>query len=92
MPVIKAGIFFMYYTYILKSKIKDRFYIGSCENLTLRLEKHNSGNSRSTKAYIPWQIVYYEEYTTKSEAIKRENALKRIKNKIILQSIINKEI
>ncbi len=62
---------FMHYTYILKSKIKDTFYIGSCEDLVKRLERHNLGNSRSTKAYIPWEVVYFEEYPTKSEAIKR---------------------
>ncbi|MBI5403425.1 MAG: GIY-YIG nuclease family protein [Ignavibacteriae bacterium] len=81
-----------YFTYIIKSKIKDRYYIGSCEDLTIRLNRHNSGGSISTKAYIPWEIVYYEEYTSKSEALKREFALKRIKNKDILRKIINKEI
>jgi putative endonuclease len=84
--------FMAYYTYILKSKIKDKYYIGYCEDLTKRLEKHNSGNSRSTKSYIPWEIVYYEEYSTKSEAIKREYALKRIRNKEVLLKIINKDI
>ena len=63
---------FMYYTYIIKSKIKDRLYLGHCRDLEERLKLHNSGNSRSTKAYIPWEIVYVEEYSTKSEAMKRE--------------------
>jgi putative endonuclease len=56
------------------------------------LEYHNSGHTKSTKAYIPWEIVYYEEYNTKSEAIKREYALKRIRNMEVLLKIINKEI
>ena len=81
-----------YYTYILKSKIKDKYYIGSCHDLNLRLERHNSGNSRSTKAFLPWEVIYFEEFETKSDAIKREYALKRIKNKEALQKIINKEI
>ena len=81
-----------YYTYILKSKIKDKYYIGSCHDLNLRLELHNSGNSRSTKAFLPWEVIYFEEFETKSDAIKREYSLKRIKNKEALQKIINKEI
>ena len=56
------------------------------------MKKHNNGNSISTKAYIPWEIVYVEEYSTKSEAMKREYALKRIKNKTVLEKIINKII
>jgi putative endonuclease len=77
-----------YFTYILKSKIKDRYYIGSCEDLTLRLERHNSGGSISTKAYIPWEIVYYEEYKTKSKALKREIHLKKMKNKKYIEWLI----
>ncbi|MGV8018066.1 MAG: GIY-YIG nuclease family protein [Ignavibacteria bacterium] len=81
-----------YFTYILKSTIVDRFYIGSTSNLENRLIHHNSGHSRSTKKYIPWEIVYFEEYKTRSEAIKREYALKRIRNRETLLKIIRKEI
>ncbi len=81
-----------YYTYIIKSKIKDRLYIGSCSDLTKRLENHNLGHSRSTKGFIPWEIIYFEEYETKSDAIRREYALKRIKNKETIYKIIHKEI
>jgi len=62
MPVKSRHFSFMaYYTYILKSKIKDRFYVGSCADLTKRLEHHNLGHSRSTKAYVPWEIIYSEK-------------------------------
>jgi putative endonuclease len=81
-----------YYTYILKSQIKERFYIGSCSDLEKRLEHHNLGHSRSTKAFIPWEIVHFEKYNTKTEAIKREYALKRIKSKKTLEKIICGEI
>ncbi|MBS1504770.1 MAG: GIY-YIG nuclease family protein, partial [Bacteroidetes bacterium] len=30
-----------YYAYILKSTIHNRRYIGSCENLDVRLQRHN---------------------------------------------------
>ena len=92
MPQKRHFLFMAYYTYILKSKIKDRLYIGSCSDLTKRLEHHNLGHSRSTKAYIPWEVVYYEEYSEKTDALKREYTMKRIKNKKTLLKIINKEI
>ena len=82
----------MYYTYILKSKVKDRYYIGHCLDPVKRLILHNSGRSISTKAYIPWELVYSEEFATRSEAMKREYALKRIKNRSVLEKIINKLI
>ncbi len=71
----------MYYTYILKSEKKDRFYIGSTGNINNRLKKHNSGSVKSTKAYRPWKIVYLEEYETNTEARRRENEIKSWKNK-----------
>jgi hypothetical protein len=32
-----------FYLYILRNKVTDKFYIGSTENLELRLGRHNSG-------------------------------------------------
>lgn len=70
-----------YFTYILKSKVKDRYYIGSTDNLERRLILHNEGNTISTKAYIPWELVYFETFETKSKALIREKGLKKMKSK-----------
>ncbi|MBW6457841.1 MAG: GIY-YIG nuclease family protein [FCB group bacterium] len=67
----------MYFTYILYSKTIDRYYIGYTSDLSKRLEKNNNGNSRSTRSGIPWDIVYYEEYELKTEALARERAIKK---------------
>ncbi len=72
-----------YFTYILKSKIKDKFYIGATDNTERRVILHNEGKSISTKAYIPWELVYYEKYKTITEALKRERQLKKRKVKNI---------
>jgi putative endonuclease len=66
----------MYYTYILYSAKFDRIYIGQTENLASRLERHNQGKVRSTKAYIPWKMINYEQFKSRSEAMKREKELK----------------
>lgn len=78
-----------YYTYILKSSKTNKHYIGYTYNLESRLEKHNSGNSKSTKSGIPWHMVYFEEYDSKSDAIKRENEIKRKKSKIYIENLID---
>ncbi|AFN74590.1 hypothetical protein MROS_1353 [Melioribacter roseus P3M-2] len=54
----------------------------------MRLERHNSGNSRSTKHGIPWEIVYFEVYPMKSEAMKREYEIKRRKSRKYIEELI----
>ena len=62
----------MYYTYILFSKSRDRYYYGHCEDIKKRFNRHNSGINPYTKVGIPWDLKYYETFGTKSEAVKRE--------------------
>ena len=62
----------MYYSYILISQKTSRHYYGHCEDLEVRLKRHNCGKVRSTKAYIPWKIHFIEEFASRSEAYKRE--------------------
>ncbi|MEA3391916.1 MAG: GIY-YIG nuclease family protein [Candidatus Marinimicrobia bacterium] len=81
----------MYYTYIIYSESKDRYYVGYTTDLGLRLEKHNSGNSRSTKSGVPWEMVYYEEYKLKTEAMARERAIKKKKSRKYIKWLINRK-
>ena len=66
----------MFYLYILKSQKSGRLYFGYTSNLKKRFEQHNKGMVTATKTYCPWKLIYYEAYSTKQEAIKRENNLK----------------
>ena len=66
----------MFYAYVLKSINSDFFYKGHCENLENRLTEHNSGKTRSIKAYVPFVVVYFEIFNTREEAIKRERYFK----------------
>ena len=66
----------MYFVYILKSKESRKLYLGYTNNLRERIKEHNKGSVRSSKPYIPWQLIYYEAYLSKEEAIHRENNLK----------------
>lgn len=66
----------MYFVYLLKSKKSKRLYLGYTNDLRKRFAEHNQGLVKATKPYIPWQIVYYEAYLSKEEAIHREHNLK----------------
>ena len=71
----------MFYIYVLYSDKFSRIYIGQTNNISIRLEKHNSGEVNSIKAYIPWKMIYYEHFQTRAEAMKREKELKSHKGR-----------
>ena len=79
----------MYFVYILKSLTHNRHYIGSTGDLRNRLNYHNSGRVKSTKAYRPWEIIYTENFNTKSEALKREKKIKSFKGGEAFKKLIN---
>jgi len=69
-----------YSLYILYSPKIDRYYIGVSGELENRVRRHNAGTSRSTKRGAPeWILVYKEVYGSRSDAMKRESYLKRIR-------------
>ena len=62
--------------YVLYSQQFTRLYKGYTSELNSRLKQHNSAKVRSTKHYIPWSVVYTEEFEFKADAIKREKYFK----------------
>ena len=81
---LKAGkpneFVLMYFVYIIYSKSKNRYYSGHSGDYHKRLMDHNRGKVKSTKAYIPWEIIHLEKFETKSEAFKREMQIKSYKS------------
>ncbi|MDI1355986.1 MAG: GIY-YIG nuclease family protein [bacterium] len=77
----------MYYAYVLRS-IKDPHYHykGHCENLEKRLIQHNSGYTISIRNYVPFKIVYFEEFENKEDAISRERYFKTSAGRRFLKS------
>ncbi|RGI76862.1 GIY-YIG nuclease family protein [Anaerobutyricum hallii] len=66
------------YTYIVKCS-DETLYTGWTNNLKKRLEAHNSGKgAKYTKNRRPVELMYFEEYDTKQEAMKREYAIKQL--------------
>jgi len=79
-----------HFIYILYSEKRDRYYIGSCADLNERLIRHNAGATPSTKPGRPWKIVYTETHPSKTEALKRENYIKRMKSRAYIENLIGK--
>jgi putative endonuclease len=75
----------MYFTYYLKSTKNNFIYVGSCENIEKRLKRHNNGLVKSTKAYSPWKLLGYNEFDTRSQAVKHEKFLKTGQQKELLK-------
>ena len=67
----------MYYLYIIQSKRSGKRYIGITADFQKRVDKHNSGSVRSTKAYRPWMLIRKEEFPDKKSARIREIFLKK---------------
>jgi putative endonuclease len=61
-----------YYSYVLRSLRNGTLYKGSTENLDKRLFYHNQGKVKFTSKYTPWELVIFEVFSSRSEAIKRE--------------------
>ena len=68
----------MNYTYILECK-DGTYYTGWTNNLDKRLKDHNDGKgAKYTKARLPVSLIYYEEFQTKEDAMRREYAIKHM--------------
>ena len=78
-----------YSVYIIKSRVDGTYYIGSTQDLSERIERHNQGRSKYTKAKRPWELVYSEEFSDRSSATKRENAIKRQKSKEFIEVLVS---
>jgi putative endonuclease len=69
----------IFFTYIARCADKS-LYTGYCANLTDRENTHNLGKgAKYTRGRLPLKIIYSEEFETKSQAMKREAQIKKLK-------------
>lgn len=79
----------MNYTYIVRCK-DDTLYCGWTNNLEKRMASHNAGTgAKYTRNRHPVELVYYEIFETKEEAMSREYAIKRLTRQEKLRLIEN---
>ena len=68
----------MNYTYMVRCR-DDSLYTGWTNHLEKRVEDHNSGRgAKYTKSRRPVELVYYEQFETKEEAMRREWEIKQM--------------
>ena len=82
----------MHFTYVLKSKIRNWIYVGSTHDVFRRFGEHERGEVQSTKPYRPFELVFYEAFFAKEDAIRREDYLKTTKGKSTLRMMLRKSL
>jgi putative endonuclease len=65
-----------YFVYAMKSRKDERIYIGMSGNPIKRIKEHNNGDTKSTKGFRPWYLIYQKYIGSRIEARKEENRLK----------------
>lgn len=83
----------MNYVYILRCA-DGSLYTGWTNDLEKRVKTHNAGKgAKYTKTRLPVELVYYEEYVEKGDALSREFSNKKLKKtakeKLILKQYID---
>ena len=65
-----------YCVYVLKCS-DNSFYIGQTDNLEKRLNEHKNGQgAKWVKNHLPFELIHWEVFKTREEAVKREQDLK----------------
>lgn len=77
-----------YYIYVLHNSSKNFIYIGYSEDLKVRVSTHNKGENKSTKPFIPLELIHYEAYKNIQDAKRRELYLKSNKGKTTLRTML----
>jgi len=76
----------MYYAYI--SKKDDSLYKGHSQDIEERLKQHNRVETLSIKNKIPFELIYFEKFETRIEAIKKEKYFKTAAGRRFLKNIL----
>ncbi|MEN9346244.1 MAG: hypothetical protein RLZZ60_1713 [Bacteroidota bacterium] len=76
----------MFYVYILYSEVADKYYIGQTEDIDQRIVIHNL---RRNLGMNDWQLKYFENHETRSEAVRRESDIKSKKRRAYLEHLIS---
>ena len=78
----------IYTVYAIKSIKKNYIYVGMTNHLRRRFMQHNNGKNRSTKAYVPYKIIYSESHVTRDKARQREKYFKGGSGKEYLKTLL----
>ena len=81
-----AILIIMTYVYIIQSlEYRNQLYFGKTLDLKQHLKSHNSGQSRYTKKYMPWQVIWYGCFESSKKASDFERYLKTASGKAFMR-------
>ena len=82
----------MYYVYLLRCA-DGTLYTGFTNDLARRLAAHNAGRgAKYTRGRRPVELVYWESFSNKSSALRREYAIKQLPRRqklTLIQSFVS---
>ena len=80
------------YVYLLRCA-DGTLYCGWTTDLEARVQAHNNGiGAKYTRSRLPVELVYYESFPTRHEALSRECQIKRLSRReklALIESIAN---
>ena len=83
----------MFTVYVLYSPSYNKIYIGFTSDLENRLRSHNMFASKGwTIKFRPWEILFTENFETKTEAMKREKQLKSAKGRNYIWQVVKNRL
>ena len=65
-----------YFVYVMRNP-QGRLYVGFTTDLERRVGQHQAGEGGWTHSRGPWELVHFETFTRRAEALRRERDLKR---------------
>ncbi len=85
----------MFIVYVIYNQERNKIYIGQTVDLEKRLARHNNTLKSKETSFTrinsgKWELVYKEEYNTRSETLKREKELKSFKGRQYINNILGR--
>ena len=62
----------MVWIYAISSLTSNYIYVGMTTDLEARIERHNKGREKTTKPYLPFELIFTESRENWTEGRKRE--------------------
>ncbi len=78
----------MHYVYVLKSQKDALLYIGITGDINSRILRHQAGGVPATKSRRPVELIFFEAYVMRSDALRRERYFKTTKGKTALKIML----
>ncbi len=75
------------WVYALRSENTGRRYVGITAHLQRRVSQHNNGQTQSTRAGVPWRLIYRESCPDHAHAREREKFLKSGQGRAFLDTL-----